>query len=66
MTRIECARWGVFEEDNGIHVAPIDDEKPHDLTPFCICEPETKVENGRLLIVHKAFDFREVLEWLHA
>ena len=56
----------MFEEDNGIHVAPIDDEKPHDLTPFCICEPETKVENGRLLIVHKAFDFREVLEWLHA
>jgi hypothetical protein len=60
------AGWGVFEPGNGdIHVAPLSDEKPHDLTPDCTCEPTTKMENGHLIFVHKAFDFREVYEWLH-
>jgi hypothetical protein len=59
--------WGVFElpDSTDIHVVPINDEKPHDLTPDCGCEPKMEIVGVSLLYIHKAYDFREVIEYIN-
>jgi hypothetical protein len=54
--------WGVFGTNNGIHVMPLFDRKPHTFTHDCHCEPEITTESENFIIAHKAFDFREVHE----
>lgn len=61
-------RWGVFKFDNDeVHVAPLDDIREHILSEDCNCDPEIKeLETGEIVIVHSAWDFREVLEALES
>ena len=44
------------------HCHPIDDEKPHDLTLVCACEPRIEIINGHYLVVHNAYDRRVAIE----
>lgn len=56
-----------------IHVYPLNDDKEHDLTGTqCTCEPRIEFKdpfNGEYyiegLVIHNAFDFREVMEGLY-
>lgn len=59
-------RWGVFKLDNDeVHVAPLDDIREHILSENCECDPEVKEqEDGGIVVVHSAWDFREVAEAL--
>ena len=61
------ARWGVFDNEPGyVVVMPIDDKRAHDeLSKDCECMPEVEVIGASLLIIHTAFDFRHVAEWLN-
>jgi len=45
-----------------IHVMPINDLLPHYEREDCHCDPEIKVEGGKLVIVHNSFDGREFSE----
>lgn len=50
--------WGVFEEEDSVHIVPINDDlrirPPHILDDFCPCCPEVPFigDNGRLVISH--------------
>ena len=49
--------------DDDIHVYPVDDEHPHDLIGTkCQCNPTIEVVGATLIIIHNAFDWREVIE----
>lgn len=56
--------WEVVEVDGGAHVVPVKDLQEHKLRASCPCIPqvETTGMNGLVLVVHNAFDHREVLE----
>jgi len=46
-----------------IHVYPINDTEEHDLeSSTCHCSPYLEVVGGDLLVVHTAFDGRDVIE----
>lgn len=46
-----------------IHVYPINDLENHVLTGTdCPCKPRVEVEGATLVIIHNAFDKREVVE----
>ncbi len=47
-------------------VVPLDDLYPHDdYSPDCACNPKTEIlEGDQLLIIHNAFDGREIFEQL--
>lgn len=45
-----------------IEITPIDDLQPHDHTLLCACSPAARLENGVLIVVHKAHDGRELVE----
>lgn len=45
-----------------IHVLPIHDLQAHDLSTRCPCVPRTEKEDDGEIVVHNAFDFREVME----
>jgi hypothetical protein len=45
-----------------IHVLPIHDLQAHDLSTQCPCVPRTEREDDGEIVVHNAFDFREVME----
>ena len=47
-----------------INVLPLDDSDEHIESPECACKPLTTIINGKLLVVHHAWDFREVFEYL--
>jgi hypothetical protein len=45
------------------HVTPVNDLRGHNTEDtICECEPIINVINGDLLIIHNAFDQREILE----
>jgi len=45
------------------HVIPTNDKKPHIKNECCSCKPSVIiVENGNRIIVHNAFDYRELFE----
>ena len=55
--------WGVFEMSGGdIHVAPCWDVQGHDLTRECDCKPTLEVIDGKNVLTHNSWDFREVKE----
>jgi hypothetical protein len=58
--------WGNFLLENGeIHVAPINDMRTHILSQRCRCKPKIeKLDDIFTLIIHSAWDFREVEEAL--
>ena len=47
-----------------IHVVPIGDLRPHTETGYdCECDPKTEVtENDPVLVIHNAFDGRDIIE----
>lgn len=57
-------RWNVYRCWSTVHVAPVADERPHELTPLCDCKPilQPRPPHGLPLWVHKAFDGREICE----
>jgi len=58
-------KWGVFRLDgNEIHVAPINDIREHILDVNCNCNPEIKNEDEFKIVIHSAWDFREIMEEL--
>ena len=58
-------RWMIYEDAGDVIVLPICDIRAHDpRNPNCPCMPQVEVIGARLKIVHNAFDFRHVAEWL--
>ena len=52
--------------DDDLHVYPIDDKKEHTLIGAdCDCDPTKEVNGANLLIIHNAYDFREIAEELN-
>lgn len=51
-----------FQDDDNVHVIPLDDLQSHDPTANCDCGPECqRVENSiREIIVHNSYDHREL------
>ena len=49
-----------------IHVLPVDDIKSHEENTKCHCNPKLEVIGANLLIVHNAFDHREIIEEIEA
>lgn len=47
------------------HVTPVDDIQEHTESITCECSPTVKTENGRLIVVHNAFDGRELIEQMN-
>lgn len=46
-----------------MHVYPLDDLKEHDTSGTdCHCNPRIEVIGGSLLIIHNAYDHREIIE----
>ena len=64
MKRVDDKEWSTFSQDpNIIHVYPINDERPHTLKGTeCRCKPVRKQEPNGVVIVHNAYDCREVIE----
>ena len=49
--------------NNDIHVLPVNDLKPHEESGVgCPCKPRIEVVGADLIIVHNAWDNREVFE----
>jgi len=49
-------------EENIWHLLPTDDLEEHKESSMCRCNPEVKIGEGGVLIVHNSFDGREGLE----
>lgn len=46
-----------------INILPINDSKEHEETSTCKCQPSIEIlEDGELMIIHNAFDERELIE----
>lgn len=47
-----------------IHVYPVDDLFPHDTESAgqCECNPKIEFENGETMVIHNAWDGREIFE----
>jgi len=46
-----------------IHVYPLNDKKFHKLEGTnCECEPRIEIEGASLIIIHNAYDHREIME----
>ena len=44
-------------------IVPNNDIKPHDdFKTTCECEPKVIFENGEMIVIHNAFDNREIIE----
>jgi hypothetical protein len=45
------------------HVYPLNDEKPHELQgTTCPCGPRVEWDHPEALVIHNAFDCREIVE----
>lgn len=44
------------------HVTPINDERPHEESITCECQPRVEFVNGNTIVIHSSFDGREGLE----
>jgi hypothetical protein len=55
--------WQVFKniETGDVNVMPVGEEE-HDFNPKCRCVPRVDMEGSKLVIVHNAFDHREIVE----
>lgn len=54
--------WGNFRHDGDIDVVPVNDDKEHVAGADCGCHPTVEVYGSNLVIIHNAYDFREVKE----
>jgi hypothetical protein len=45
-----------------INVLPSNDLKDHDESTACECRPRVEMINGEMLVIHNAYDNREVVE----
>lgn len=45
-----------------VNVLPVDDVRLHIESAECPCEPMVEVIGANLLIIHNAFDHREIIE----
>lgn len=53
--------WGTFEHDSGpVHVIPLDDLREHIECVDCLCRPD--LEDGGRIVIHRAWDGREITE----
>lgn len=50
--------WKTINSDDGMHIIPLEDLKPHKTTAICFCRPR---EEG-IIFIHKLFDGREITE----
>ncbi len=60
--------WAIYdcmETAGELHVAPIGDRKRHQLRIKCRCRPSLMVVGEAIIVIHNAFDFREIVEWLN-
>jgi hypothetical protein len=48
-----------------IHVLPLNDKEEHEEHTRCSCNPKVEVIGAKLLIIHNAYDHREIAEWLN-
>jgi hypothetical protein len=55
-----------MSEPERIHVYPIDDLFEHTMSIDCDCEPRVEQYDDCTIIIHKAYDLREVLENIEA
>ena len=53
--------WRVHTQDDGRHVIPVDDLRPHDPSQSCWCRPYLDADDDRV-IVHNSMDGREMIE----
>lgn len=53
--------WVVLQVPREIHVAPVDDLRPHDLNPKCWCRPVEDTEEPGMW-THNSLDGREAYE----
>ena len=45
------------------HILPTNDIDTHEESTICKCEPKLEIlENGDIMIIHNAFDGREIIE----
>lgn len=60
-------QWGVYDySPEYVVVKPLNDMREHDdFSKDCDCEPTVEVIGACLLIVHNAFDWRHVAEYLN-
>ena len=59
--------WGVFEEDDDIAIAPLNDKKVHEVfDDQCECQPYLEIIGCHILYIHNSFDFREIVEELNS
>jgi hypothetical protein len=45
-----------------LNIIPLNDLEIHEELSTCKCEPSVIFENGEMIIIHKSFDGRELLE----
>ncbi len=45
-----------------LHILPINDLKEHEESSTCDCTPELIIENGEMILVHNAYDNREITQ----
>ena len=52
--------------DEMITVTPLNDIKPHnDYSTTCECNPDVEIVNNEIIIIHNAFDKRELDEQIN-
>ena len=44
------------------HIIPINDLHPHSEDDKCECKPKVEVVDGGVLVIHNAYDGREIYE----
>ena len=49
-----------------VHVLPLNDIKEHTESTKCHCKPRIEVVGANLIIIHNAFDHREIIEDIEA
>ena len=45
-----------------LHVVPVDDNRPHELSTMCPCTPKVEFEDG-VLVSHSAFIGANAKQW---
>ena len=57
-------RWGIYEigKTGPIHIIPEKDTHMHIMHSGCRCNPEVDRDLARTIIIHNAFDGRDIVE----
>lgn len=57
----EIKGWWVGWIGERIDVIPLGDDRPH-ISPRCPCQVRHEIVNGKVMVVHNAFDNRQQFE----